>query len=84
MRSAPEPPEVPPGRFEASKPRSAQVFLDAIPTVRQTPSISTWAEIEDATAGILELAFYRGEPVDQVVAKLDAATRPLFARGQSP
>jgi len=68
----------------AQKPRSAQVFLDAIPTVRRTPSISTWPEIEDVTGGILELGLYRGESVDQVVAKLDAATRPLFARGQSP
>jgi len=66
------------------RPRSAQVFLDAIPTVRRSPSISTWPEIEDVTAGILELGLYRGQSVDEVVRKLDAATRPLFARGQSP
>jgi multiple sugar transport system substrate-binding protein len=66
------------------RPRSAQVFLDAIPTVRRSPLISTWPEIEDATEGILENGLYHGEPVDQVVAKLDAATRQLFARGQVP
>ncbi len=65
-------------------PRRASVFLDAIPTVRRTPSVSTWPEIEDATEGILENAMYLGHPVDQVVAELDAATRPLFARGGTP
>ncbi len=29
-------------------------------------------------------AMYLGHPVDQVVAELDAATRPLFARGGTP
>ena len=45
-------------------PRNAQVFLDAIPTVRQVPTISTWPEIEDVTGGILENALYRGDPLD--------------------
>lgn len=66
------------------KPARAQVFLDAIPTVRRSPSISTWPEIEDATNGILENGMYLGEPVDQIVAELDRVTRPLFARGESP
>ncbi len=65
-------------------PRRAQVFLDAIPTIRQVPSISTWPEIEDATAGVLENGLYLGQPVDRVVRELDRVTRPLFARGESP
>ncbi len=65
-------------------PRRAQVFLDAISTVRAVPSISTWPEIEDATEGILENALYLGQPVDEVVRELDETTRPLFARGEAP
>jgi multiple sugar transport system substrate-binding protein len=65
-------------------PRRARVFLDAIPTIRQVPSISTWPEIEDATAGVLENGLYLGQPVDRVIRELDRVTRPLFARGESP
>ncbi|MGH3660741.1 MAG: ABC transporter substrate-binding protein [Micromonosporaceae bacterium] len=65
-------------------PRHSQVFLDAISTVRPTPVISTWPEIEDVTGGILENAFYRGDPLDKVIKELDTQTRPLFARGQRP
>ncbi|MGH3390163.1 MAG: ABC transporter substrate-binding protein [Actinomadura sp.] len=68
----------------AQPPRNAQVFLDAIPTVRRVPTISTWPEIEDVTDGILENALYRGDPIDQVIRDLDEKTRPLFARGQTP
>ncbi len=66
----------------AQPPRSAKVFLDAIPTVRALPTISTWPEIEDATAGILENALYRGDRLDDVIRDLDQQTRPLFARGE--
>jgi multiple sugar transport system substrate-binding protein len=66
----------------AQPPRSAKVFLDAIPTVRALPTISTWPEIEDATAGILENAMYRGDKLDDVIRDLDEQTRPLFARGE--
>lgn len=66
----------------AQPPRSARVFLDAIPTVRALPTISTWPEIEDASAGILENAVYRGDRLDDVIRELDEQTRPLFARGE--
>ena len=65
-------------------PRRAQVFLDAIPNVRALPTVSTWPEIEDVTGGILENAFYRGDPLDRVIRDLDEQTRPLFARGERP
>ena len=64
-------------------PRNAQVFLDAIATVRQTPTISTWPELEDVTGGILENALYRGDRLDDVISELDALTRPTFARGEN-
>lgn len=61
-------------------PRNSQVFLDGIPNIRRVPSISTWPEIEDVTAGILENAMYRGDRLDTVIAEIDRQTRPLFAR----
>jgi multiple sugar transport system substrate-binding protein len=67
----------------AAKPRNTRVFLDAIPTIRRVPTISTWPEIEDAAAGILENGMYLAQPVEQVAAELDRRTRPLFARGSS-
>jgi multiple sugar transport system substrate-binding protein len=65
-------------------PRNAQVFLDAVPTIRRVPTISTWPEIEDATGGILENALYRGDKLDDVIRQLDEQTRPIFARGATP
>ena len=62
------------------KPANSQVFLDAIPTIRNVPTVSTWPEIEDAAEPILENGMYRAKPVDEVVAEVDEATRPLFAR----
>jgi multiple sugar transport system substrate-binding protein len=64
-------------------PRNAQVFLDAIGTIRRTPTISTWPEIEDATNGILENGLYRGDRLDDVITALDEQTRPLFERAES-
>jgi multiple sugar transport system substrate-binding protein len=68
----------------AKPPRNAQVFLDAVPTVRRLPTISTWPEIEDVTDDILENAFYRGDRLDDVIRDIDQQTRPLFARGEVP
>jgi multiple sugar transport system substrate-binding protein len=65
-------------------PRRAQVFLDAIPTVRAVPTVSTWPEIEDAVAGLLENALYRGDKLDDVIRGIDEQTRPMFARAERP
>jgi multiple sugar transport system substrate-binding protein len=66
----------------AAKPANSRVFLDGIEQIRRVPSISTWPEIEDASSGILENAMYLGEPVDEVVRKLEEATTPIFARAR--
>ena len=63
-------------------PANAQVFLDAIATVRPLPTISTWPELEDVTAGILENALYRGDRLDDAIREIDELTRPIFARGE--
>ena len=71
--------------LDTSKPPlNAKVFLDAIPTLRRVPTVSTWPEIEDVTNGILENALYRGDSLDVVIRDLDEKTRPLFARAAAP
>jgi multiple sugar transport system substrate-binding protein len=64
------------------KPANSRAFLDAIPTIQNVPTISTWPEIEDVTDGLLENGMYLGQPVDDVVAEIDRKTRPLFARAE--
>jgi multiple sugar transport system substrate-binding protein len=66
----------------SAKPANSRVFIDTIPVIRQVPNISTWPEIEDAAAPILELAMFHGVPADQVASRLDQATREIFARAE--
>jgi multiple sugar transport system substrate-binding protein len=63
-------------------PAHAQVFLDTLPVMRRVPNISTWPEIEDAAAGILEQGFYEGAPVQEVGRQLIVVTAPMFARAE--
>ena len=65
-----------------AKPANSRVFLETIPVIRQVPSISTWPEIEDAAASILEEALYEGEPASEVARRLRAATDPIFERAE--
>ena len=65
-----------------ARPRSSQVWLDALDHMRSVPAISTWPEIEDTSEGILENGLYHGTPVEQVARELDSKTRPLFARAE--
>jgi multiple sugar transport system substrate-binding protein len=66
----------------AAKPRSSEIFLEGIASIRRVPTISTWPEIEDAAEPILENGLYLGQDARQVAKALDRATRPLFARAQ--
>lgn len=66
----------------AKKPANSRVFLEGIEHIRRVPSISTWPEIEDASEGILENGMYLGQPIDEVLAGLEEATRPLFERAE--
>ena len=68
----------------AEPPRSSRVFLDAIPSIRATPVIPTWPEIEDVAEEILTRAFYEpGYTVERTIAELDAETKELFAEAQN-
>jgi multiple sugar transport system substrate-binding protein len=60
-------------------PRHSEVFLDAVPTIRRTPVLATWPEIEDVAEQILIRAFYEeGYTIDDAIGDLDAETRDLF------
>lgn len=65
-----------------AKPANSRVFLDTIPHIRRVPNISTWPEIEDATAGIFEVAMYDDLPPQIIAQQVDEATRDLFARAE--
>jgi multiple sugar transport system substrate-binding protein len=66
----------------SQKPANSRVFLEGIEHIRRVPTISTWPEIEDASAGILENGMYLGQPIDRVLTELGDATRPLFQRAE--
>src|SRR5215210_3161554 len=65
-----------------AKPASSQVFLDAIPSIRHVPAISTWPEIEDAVEPMMEEALYKGESMDGLAREIRQATDSLFARAE--
>jgi multiple sugar transport system substrate-binding protein len=65
----------------AAKPANSRVFLDTIGVIRRVPNISTWPEIEDAAAGIIETGLYQGVSAKEAATRLDKRTRPMFARG---
>lgn len=60
-------------------PRHSEVFLEAIPTIRRTPVLATWPEIEDVAEQVLIRAFYEeGYSIDDAISDLDSETRSLF------
>ena len=66
-----------------ASPANSRVFLDTIPVIRRVPTISTWPEIEDAAAPILESGLYENVPPEEVARQLDERTREIFARGET-
>jgi multiple sugar transport system substrate-binding protein len=65
-----------------AKPSRSRVFLDTISVIRRVPTVSTWPEIEDAAAPILEVGLYEGGEADEVALELIAATTPIFSRAE--
>lgn len=66
-------------------PAHPAVFLDGIPSIRRTPVLATWPEIEDLAEEILTRAFYEpGYSIDDAIAALEAETAPLFEEGAAP
>ncbi len=61
------------------KPASNQVFLDAVPTMRLVPILSTWPKIESTVNEQLERAFYAIVPLDTALQTATDQTTQLFA-----
>lgn len=63
-------------------PRHSEVFLDGIDTLRRTPVIPTWPEIEDITEEILTRVFYDpAYDLDRGLRELEEQTGALFEEG---
>ena len=63
-------------------PRSSQVFLDAIPSIRRLPVASTWPELEDAIDLAVKRAYFTELTVDETLARIDKETAPLLKRAR--
>ena len=63
-------------------PRSGEVFLDAIPTLRRLPVAATWPELEDAVDLALKRAYYTELTVDETLARIERETAPLLRRAR--
>lgn len=71
-------------------PASAQVFLDAIPHLRRTPSVAEWHEVEMRTDQLMEEWFFEpplrgnleeGEGAADLALQLNATVQPVLAKG---
>ncbi|MGH2820636.1 MAG: ABC transporter substrate-binding protein [Actinomycetota bacterium] len=66
-------------------PRHPEVFLDGIDSIRRTPVIPTWPEIEDQSEEILTRAYYEpGYTIEDAIEELDAQTTALFEEAARP
>ncbi|MGH2698930.1 MAG: ABC transporter substrate-binding protein [Actinomycetota bacterium] len=66
----------------ARAPRHSEVFLDGIDSIRRTPVIPSWPEIEDEAEEILTRVFYEnGYSIDDGLRALEEATTSLFEEG---
>ena len=66
----------------AQAPSRSQVFLDGIASMRRTPVVPVWPEVEDIVEEQMTRAYYdEGASLDSVLAEIDRRTRPVLARG---
>jgi multiple sugar transport system substrate-binding protein len=63
-------------------PAHSEVFVDTIPTIRHTPVLPTWPEIEDIADEVLTKIFYEeGYTIEDAARELDERANPLFEEG---
>jgi multiple sugar transport system substrate-binding protein len=65
------------------RPASAQVWLDAIPTLRRFPPLMMWPDIEEIANAEIERAFYGNGTVDEAIDAMMTLTRPYFAGAEA-
>ena len=61
-------------------PKSAKVFLDAIPTLRRLPNVAAWNEAEEVASDVLDQLFAGRLTLDAAVAKIEKDTAAVFAQ----
>lgn len=61
-----------------AKPANSQVFLDAIPTIRNLPIMATWFDIEGVVNTELENVFYGREGLDDAMETASKRSREFF------
>lgn len=59
-------------------PRSGQVFLDQIATMRRLPTTAGWTRLEETVDLALEEAYYGSSSLDEALRRIDAETRGRF------
>lgn len=65
-------------------PAHSEVFLNGIPSIRRTPVLPTWTEIEDIAEEYLTRIFYEeGYSVETGLRELEEETRDLFEEGRA-
>ncbi len=60
-------------------PASAQVFLDAIPTVRSLPHTATWSQMQNEVDSLLEDVFYGRMDREEGIAAMVETAESIFA-----
>lgn len=64
----------------ARAPASSQVFLDAIPQLKNLPVTPAWPEVEDIIGTQLQRAFEDGVALDEILAEIQKQADPLLQR----
>ncbi len=60
-------------------PRSARVFLDAIPTIKRLPTDAQWTQAEDAADLAIERFYYGDLSLDETIARIEREAGQLLA-----
>lgn len=60
-------------------PASAQVFIDAIPTIRSLPHTATWSQMQNEVDDVFEDVFYGRVDRDEGIQRMMSSAEAIFA-----
>jgi len=63
----------------SQRPANSAAFLDGIPSIRATPIMATWVQIENRAGEEIERAFYGEATLAEAIAAAESRTLPYFA-----
>jgi multiple sugar transport system substrate-binding protein len=61
-----------------ARPRSSQVFLDAVETMKRLPTVRGWTEVEDRTNKALESYYFGRASLDETLERISSETDGQF------